>query len=65
MSTNGHRKFDTRVRENLVSVGYVYFGDSAQEVDFTPTSSQAGTMTAVISPFRYEATGSFTLTYTQ
>jgi hypothetical protein len=36
MSTNGHRKFDTRVRENLVSVGYVYFGDSAQEVDFTP-----------------------------
>jgi hypothetical protein len=40
------------------------FSSSPEEVDFTPTSAEAGTMTVVISPYSYEATGSFTLTYT-
>jgi hypothetical protein len=41
----------------------IMFSTSPEEADFTPTSS--GTMTAVIEPETYEATSSFTLTYTE
>ena len=40
------------------------FNVSPTEVDFTPTSTEAGTITVVISPYNTGATGSFTLTYT-
>ncbi|MGO9958186.1 MAG: lamin tail domain-containing protein, partial [Solirubrobacteraceae bacterium] len=46
-------------------VGYTYFSTGPAAIDFTPTS--AGTTTVVISPgvdTDYDATGSFTLTYT-
>jgi len=33
------------------------------EIDFTPTPAEAGPTTVVISPYNFEATGSFTLTY--
>jgi hypothetical protein len=37
---------------------------STAEIDFTPTPTQAGTITVVISAWNAGATGSFTLTYT-
>jgi hypothetical protein len=40
------------------------FSTSATGIDFTPTSSEAGTITVVISQYNSGATGSFTLTYT-
>ena len=42
----------------------VLIGTSPTEIDFTPTFTQAGTTTVVISPYNFETTGSFTLTYT-
>ena len=42
----------------------VYISTSPTEIDFTPTSTEAGTTTVVISPYNFETTGSFTLTYT-
>ena len=41
----------------------VYINTSDTEIDFTPTSTEAGTTTVVISPYNFETTGSFTLTY--
>src|SRR5437588_474441 len=41
----------------------VLISTSPTEIDFTPTSTQAGTTTVVISPYNFETTGSFTLTY--
>jgi hypothetical protein len=43
---------------------WVYINTSPTEIDFTPTSAEAGTTTVVISPYNFETTGSFTLTYT-
>jgi len=43
---------------------WVYINTSPTEIDFTPTSTEAGTTTVVISPYNFETTGSFTLTYT-
>jgi hypothetical protein len=42
----------------------VYINTSPTEIDFTPTSAEAGTTTVVISPYNFGTTGSFTLTYT-
>src|SRR2546425_492596 len=42
----------------------VVIGTSPTEIDFTPTAAEAGTTTVVISPYNFETTGSFTLTYT-
>jgi hypothetical protein len=42
----------------------VYISTSPTEIDFTPTSTEAGKTTVVISPYNFETTGSFTLTYT-
>ena len=42
----------------------VLIGTSPTEIDFTPTSSEAGTTTVIITPYNYGTTGSFTLTYT-
>ena len=44
-------------------VGGVYINSGPTEVDFTPTAAEAGTTTVVISPYQFESTGSFTLTY--
>ena len=41
----------------------VLINTSPTEIDFTPTSTEAGTTTVVISPWNFETTGSFTLTY--
>src|SRR5947199_327790 len=41
----------------------VIISTSPTEIDFTPTSYEAGTTTVVISPYDFETTGSFTLTY--
>ena len=41
----------------------VYISTSPTEIDFTPTANQAGLTTVVISPYNFETTGSFTLTY--
>ncbi|HET9920752.1 MAG TPA: hypothetical protein VFQ30_12965 [Ktedonobacteraceae bacterium] len=41
----------------------VLIGTSPTEIDFTPTSTEAGTTTVVISPYNFGTTGSFTLTY--
>src|SRR5205807_9602770 len=41
----------------------VLIGTSPTEIDFTPTFTQAGTTTVVISPYNSGTTGSFTLTY--
>ena len=41
----------------------VYITTYPTEIDFTPNSNQAGTTTVVISPYDFETTGSFTLTY--
>ena len=41
----------------------VYINTSATEIDFTPTSTEAGITTVVISPYNVGTTGSFTLTY--
>ena len=42
----------------------VLINTSATEIDFTPTSTEAGTTTIIISPYNFGTTGSFTLTYT-
>lgn len=42
----------------------VIISTSPTEIDFTPTADEAGTTTVVISPYDFETTGSFTLTYT-
>lgn len=42
----------------------VYINTSPTEIDFTPTSTEAGTTTVIISPYNFLTTGSFTLTYT-
>ncbi len=42
-------------------VGAMVFSTAAGEVDLTPTAS--GVLSVVISPYDFEATGSFTLTY--
>ena len=42
----------------------VVFSTSPAEIQFTPTPDQAGLTTVVISPYDFETTGSFTLTYT-
>ncbi|HEY6790013.1 MAG TPA: hypothetical protein VI365_22155 [Trebonia sp.] len=42
----------------------VYINTGSTEIDFTPDSDQAGKTTVVISPYNFESTGSFTLTYT-
>ena len=39
----------------------VYINTSPTEIDFTPTSTEAGITTVVISPYNFETTGSFTL----
>jgi hypothetical protein len=41
----------------------VLINTSATEIDFTPTSTEAGLTTVVISPYNFGTTGSFTLTY--
>jgi hypothetical protein len=41
----------------------VTFDTAATEIDFTPTSQQAGLTTIVISPYSAGATGSFTVRY--
>ena len=46
------------------NLGGTTFSTSPAEIDFTPTSAQAGTITVVISAYNTGATGSFTLTYT-
>ncbi len=46
-----------------VSLGSTTFGTSPTYVDFTPTSTEAGTITVVVSQYNSGATGSFTLTY--
>src|SRR5207244_25766 len=38
-------------------------GSSPTEIDLTQKNTQAGTTTVVISPYNFETTGSFTLTY--
>jgi hypothetical protein len=47
-----------------LNLGGSVFNVTQTEVQFTPTSTQAGTINVVISPYSAEATGSFTLTYT-
>ena len=42
----------------------VYINAGSTEIDFTPDSAQAGKTTVVISPYTFESTGTFTLTYT-
>ena len=42
----------------------VLINTSRTEIDFTPTSAEAGTTSVVISPYNSGTTGSFTLTYT-
>jgi hypothetical protein len=42
----------------------VLINTSPVEIDFTPTSAEAGTTTVVISAYNFGTTGSFTLTYT-
>jgi hypothetical protein len=42
----------------------VLINTSPTQINFTPTSAQAGTTTVVISPYNFGTTGSFTLTYT-
>ena len=42
----------------------VLINTSPTEIDFTPTSAEAGTTTIVISAYNFGTTGSFTLTYT-
>ena len=42
----------------------VFINTGSTEIDFTPDSGQAGKTTVVISPYNFESTGSFTLTYT-
>ena len=44
-------------------VSTTYISTSPTEADFTPTASEAGLTTVVISPYNFETTGSFTLTY--
>jgi len=46
------------------NLGGTTFSTSPAEVDFTPTPTQAGPITVVISAWNAGATGSFTLTYT-
>jgi hypothetical protein len=41
----------------------VTFNTSPTEIDFTPTSTTAGTTTVLISPYNFETLGTFTLTY--
>jgi len=43
--------------------GGAAFSTSPAEIDFTPTSDQAGPTTVVVSPYDGGATGSYTLTY--
>jgi hypothetical protein len=42
----------------------VYINTSPTSITFTPTADEAGLTTVVISPYNFETTGSFTLTYT-
>jgi len=42
----------------------VVINTGSTEIDFTPDSAQAGKTTVVISPYTFESTGTFTLTYT-
>ena len=44
-------------------VSGVYINTTSTEVDFTPTAGEAGVTTVFITPYTFEATGSFTLTY--
>jgi hypothetical protein len=44
--------------------GTAVFGSGLTEVDYTPTSTEVGTTTVIISPYN-GGTGSFTLTYTR
>lgn len=47
-----------------MDAGGAYINTTPTEIDFTPTSTQAGPpTTVVISPYNFETTGSFALTY--
>ncbi len=45
--------------------GRAYIGTSPTDIEFTPSSQQAGPTTVVISPYNFETTGSFVLTLTE
>jgi hypothetical protein len=42
----------------------VYINTGPTAIQFTPTSAEAGATTVVISPYQFEGTGRYTLTYT-
>jgi hypothetical protein len=44
--------------------GGVVINTSPTEIQFTPTPAEAGPTSVVISPYNFESTGSYTLTYT-